>query len=68
MKWDHFPLSGAYKEALAVLKKALPSRKELVYSFAPSLITQIPSEVVELLIQLGNQLNPARLLPALALT
>lgn len=59
---------GNFLEALEVLKKTLPARKELVYTFAPSLITHIPNELLKFLTDYASQLSPTKLLPALALT
>jgi len=55
-------------DALNVLKRAISTRRNLVYIFAPSLIKHIPVPLIQLFIQMAGQLNPSKLLPALALT
>lgn len=53
--------------ALSALKKAGSARRDLYYQFAPTLIQNIPKELVKELIDQGRALNPTKLLPALLL-
>ncbi|KAL0278891.1 UNVERIFIED_CONTAM: hypothetical protein PYX00_000572 [Menopon gallinae] len=63
----HHIYKDNYMVALSALKKAGSARRDLYYQFAPTLIQNIPKELIKELIDQGKALNPTKLLPALLL-
>jgi hypothetical protein len=63
---------GNYFQALEILGKVDPSKTyslslgaDLFYKFCPTLMHFLPRKTVDLLIRLGRQLDPGKLIPAL---
>ncbi|XP_026855194.2 vacuolar protein sorting-associated protein 18 homolog [Electrophorus electricus] len=60
---SHYCQHDDYSAALEVLSKHCDEK--LFYKFSPVLMQHIPKEVVDAWIQMGNRLDPKKLIPAL---
>ncbi len=65
---SHYMREKNYSECLHTLfemKESAKQHADIFYKFAPMLIQHVPTETVNMLLQLGKDLEPIKLIPAL---